>query len=207
MIKEKIPAGSILQLIAAASVIRKEKLFYNLLSYAKNRKIPAGKIYEVILQSYLFAGFPSALISLKIFKEVFPLFNSKYKIFSYSELKKKGEITCKKIYGDKYEKLIENVRSFSPELSEWLVIEGYGKVLSRSQLNLQEREMAIIAMLSVLKFKDQLYSHINGAFRLGIKLSLITRMLESLNFLGNKSFSAFGIGFLNAYLKNKKDVF
>lgn len=203
MMKETIPGSSILPLIAAASVIRKEKIFYKLLSSAKKRRIPAGKIYEVILQSYLFAGFPSALISLKIFNEIFPLFKSSHRKSSYSSLKQRGEITCKKIYGDKFEKLIENVKSFSPELSEWLVIEGYGKVLSRDYLNLREREMAIIAMLAVLKFKEQLYSHINGAFRLGIKLSIISGMLESLNFLGNKSFSAFGLRVLNQFLKIK----
>ena len=72
MIKKNIPVNLILPLIAASSVLRKEKLFKKLLLLAKEKRIPAKKIYEVLLQSYLFAGFPSALISL-LFKEIFPI--------------------------------------------------------------------------------------------------------------------------------------
>lgn len=192
MIKKSIPSRFILPLIAASSVLRKEKLFRELLLLAKEKRIPARKIYEVLLQSYLFAGFPSALISLKIFKEIFPIPIKKIKTQSLSVLKKKGEKTCRKIYGDKYDKLIENVNSFSPELADWLVVEGYGKVLSRNQLNLKERELAIIAMLTVLKYEEQLYSHINGANRSGIKISLISELIDTLKIFGNKSYSAFG---------------
>ncbi|MDO8549535.1 MAG: hypothetical protein Q7S39_05195 [Ignavibacteria bacterium] len=201
MIIENIPTRFILPLIAASSVLRKEKLFKKFLLLAKEKRIPAKKIYEVLLQSYLFAGFPSALISLKLFKEIFPIsIKKKSKIQSYSELKRRGEKTCRKIYGDKYEKLIENVNSFSPELADWLVVEGYGKVLSRHQLNLKERELAIIAMMTVLKYENQLYSHIIGAYRLGIKMSFISKLIDSLKILGNNSYTSFGRKILEKFL-------
>ena len=192
MIKKDFHLYILLSLIAASSVLRKEKLFKKLLYSAKEKRIPAAKIYEVLLQSYLFAGFPSALISLKIFKEIFPFTLKKTKTFSHSELKKSGEKTCRKIYGNKYDKLIANVNSFSPDLAEWLVVEGYGKVLSRKQLNLKERELSIIAMLTVLKYEDQLFSHIAGAFRLKIKSSTISELFDSLMIFGNESYPNFG---------------
>jgi 4-carboxymuconolactone decarboxylase len=203
MTKDSIHPRFLLPLIASSSVIRKERLLKALIYSAKANKISSGKIYEVLLQTYLFAGFPAALNSLKIFNEVVPSYKSKYKKHSYSKLKRIGEKTCRKIYGDKYEKLISNTKLFSPELSDWLVTEGYGKVLSRGKLNLKERELAIITILTVLGFKDQLYSHINGAFRLGIKISEISELIEALQLLGSKSFSVFGKQVLQAFIKNK----
>ncbi|HSP87077.1 MAG TPA: carboxymuconolactone decarboxylase family protein [Ignavibacteriaceae bacterium] len=201
--KKNIPSRFILPLIAAASVLRKEKLFKELIYLSKEKRISPKKIYEILLQSYLFAGFPSALISLKIFKEILPVRLTGNKTQSISELKKIGEKTCRKIYGDKYDKLISNIKSFSPELSDWLVAEGYGKVLSRTQLNLKERELAIIAMLTVLKFEDQLFSHINGAVRLGIPSKIISELIDSLMILENKSYSSFGKKVLEKFLKQK----
>ena len=96
--------------------------------------------------------------------------------------------------------MIENVNSFSPELADWLVVEGYGKVVSRNQLNLKERESAIIAMLTVLKFEEQLYSHLNGAYRIGIKMSFISELIDSLKILGNNSYSSFGRKILKKFL-------
>ena len=80
--------------------------------------------------------------------------------------KKVGVVNCKKIYGNKFDKLISNVKEFSPELSKWLVTEGYGKVMGRKGLSLKEREMCNVAVLCSLKYDSQLYSHINGAMRL-----------------------------------------
>lgn len=192
MLSKEIPTHYILPILAASSVLRKQKIFKELLFIAKEKRIPAGKIYETLLQTYLFAGFPSALNSLKIFNEIFPLPKKKNKILSYNELIVRGEKTCKKIYGNKFEKLINNVNSFSPELAGWLIIEGYGKVLSRRRLSLKERELSIIAVLTVLKFDDQLFSHINGAFRLGVKEKSIRKIFDILNIFKNKSYPAFG---------------
>jgi alkylhydroperoxidase/carboxymuconolactone decarboxylase family protein YurZ len=192
MITKNIPTYFILPLIAASSVLRKEKIFRKFLLLAKEKKISGRKIYEVLLQNYLFAGFPSALISLKILNEIFPFAKRKNIILTYADLKKRGEKTCRKIYGNKYEKLIKNVDSFSPELADWLVVEGYGKVISRKQLNLKERELSIISVLIVLKYEEQLYSHINGAYKLGINNTFISELTDSLTVFGNKSYSAFG---------------
>ncbi len=204
MIKEKIPAKYILPLIATSSALRKKNILTELLLLAKQKRIPTVKIYEVLLQTYLFAGFPSALISLKLFGEIFPSFKSKTENFNLAEIKKKGEETCKKVYGEKFKKLITNVKSFSPELSEWLVTEGYGKVLSRETLSLKEREMAIVSMLVVLKYEDQLYSHINGALRQGIKVAEISELIDLLKIFNNKTYPDFGKRVLQKFTKKNQ---
>lgn len=123
-----------------------------------------------MLQTYLFAGFPSALVSLKIFHKAV----SKQKSYIGFDLKKylnRGQNNCKLIYADKYENLLKNIRSFSPEMAEWLIIEGYGKVLGRKGLSLKEREVCIISILSAMKFEEQLYSHIIGAVNIEVEKS------------------------------------
>jgi 4-carboxymuconolactone decarboxylase len=193
----------ILSLISAASVLRKENDLRMLFTIAKKKKINKCKIYETILQTYLFAGFPTALISLRILNEYFE-FNHNYKMKeTLAELRMRGIESSKKIYGDKYNKLISNTKSFSPEMAEWLVVEGYGKVLSRKNLNLKERELCIISVLASLKFEDQLYSHINGAFRLGVKQVKIEEVLELLKFLGSGQYSGFGLKVYRKFCRQK----
>ena len=194
----------ILPLVSAAAVLRKEKHFRNLLLEAKNRRISSKKIYEALLQNYLFAGYPSALESLKIFKEYFPKINrNNAEDFNLYHFRKNGEQNCRKIYGDKFEKLISNINSFSPEMSNWLVLEGYGKVLSRKNLSLLEREYCIISVLTALQFEEQLYSHINGAFRLGAKENNVREIINILKLLGERKPAEKGMKVLERYLRKK----
>jgi 4-carboxymuconolactone decarboxylase len=157
------------------------------------------KIYEALLQIYLFAGFPSALISLKIASEVFP-FGNLIQEFP-GPIRKKGIFNCKKIYGNKFDKLLANVEEFSPELAKWLIMEGYGKVLSRKGLSLKERELCIVAILSSMKFESQLYSHINGAYRLNNSLDNIKEVIVRLEQVGGTSIKNFGLKVFSNYLE------
>ena len=204
MTKRRLSPKQLLPVIAAASALSKMSLLRELIIQAKIKRVPFAKIYEAILQNYLFSGYPSALLSLKILKEVFP--NKKFSRTADMNLyhfRRRGEINCKKIYGDKYHKLVNNVKKFSPDLAEWLVLEGYGKVLGRKGLSLKERELCIVAVLTVMKFEDQLYSHINGAFRTGASIKEITKVIQNLRFLNNRTKSEFGLKVLNRYLKEK----
>lgn len=190
----------LLPLICAAAVLGKKNYFVRLLKAAKLRKLSAIKIYEGLLQNYLFAGYPSALVSLKTFKIIYPKFKLSGQCdFNLYHFKKNGEMNCKKIYGNKYDKLISNIKSFSPDMAEWLVLEGYGKVLSRKDLLLSERECCIVSVLTAMKFDDQLYSHINGAFRLGIKESSLRKIINNLSLIGERSSVRRGLMILDKY--------
>jgi len=157
-----------------------------------------------LLQNYLFAGYPSAIISLKILnKHVRFTPRISADDMNLYHFRTRGEKNCKAIYGKKYDKLIANVNSFSPELSEWLVLEGYGKVLGREGLSLKERELCIVSVLIALKFEDQLYSHINGALRVGATDKDVEQAIENLSLLGKKSLAAFGKKVFNKYRNDK----
>lgn len=196
----------LLPLLSSSAILRDEKKFREILSFLKIIRYNKKEIYEALLQNYLFAGFPSALISLKIANEYFHFHNTKSTKKLEQNFRLKGERNCKKIYGSKYEKLIGNINQFSPDLSEWLVEEGYGKVLSRKGLSLKKRELSIISVLVSLKYEDQLYSHINGAYRLGVDIKIIENVIKNIDPLAGKHFSAFGLKVLTKFKEQKKII-
>lgn len=192
-----------LTLLSAASVLRKDRYFYLIIDNLLKRKYSTKKIYEALLQTYLFAGFPSALISLKIFNQIVSR-EKKYSGYDLHKYTERGKKNCKIIYGNKYEKLISNVKSLSPEMAEWLVVEGYGKVLGRKGLSLKEREVCIVSILAALKFRDQLYSHINGAIRVKISIEFLKKIINNLQIISAKTASVFGMNVLKAFIIKKE---
>lgn len=190
--------------LAALSAINNFELLKEYILKARDANISFTKMYECLLQNYLFAGFPTALTSLKILKEIYPKKSlPEIEDMNLYHFRNKGEINCRKVYGDKFEKLISNINNFSPELSEWLVLEGYGKVLGRPGLSFKERELCVIAVLTVLRFEDQLYSHINGAVRAKASIEEIEKVVRNLDLLTRKKYSAFGIKVLTRYWRNR----
>src|SRR3972149_10323165 len=94
---------NILPLISASAVLNDYVKFRQLISSAKFRRISFHKIYETLLQNYLFAGYPSALVSLKILKEFYPSKKiSKAADMNLYHFRQRGEINCRKVYGNKY---------------------------------------------------------------------------------------------------------
>ena len=204
---KKLGKNDFLPLICAAAAIRKENHLKTLLEKSKLYEIKEQQLYESLLQNYLFTGYPSAMISLKLLKEYYPkLENILHDSWDLNKYRIRGTKNCKKIYGRKFDKLISNVKSFSPELSDWLLLEGYGKVMGRKGLSLKQRELNNVSVLTALKFEDQLYSHINGAFRTKASKEQIERVINNLDFLGDKKLSRFGMKVLKTYLKQKKSI-
>jgi len=203
-LKDKLSGNYLLPQIAAVSALNDFNKLRQLILLAKTKKISFRKLYETMLQNYLFAGYPSALTSLKILKEYFPGIKLPQAAdMNLYHFRKMGEVRCRKVYGNKYEKLIQNIKKFSPELSEWLVLEGYGKVLGRKGLTFKERELCIVAVLTVMKFDDQLYSHINGAIRAKASIREIETVIKNLNIFRKKNYSIFGEKVLCRYRKEK----
>ncbi len=194
----------LLALISSASVKRDDKTFKTLVTCYTKNKMNTLLLYEAVLQTYLFAGYPSALVSLKNLTEIFqPLKFPKPDKRSKLKITRDGKKSCKMIYGDSYDKLVSNIKSFSPELSQWFIEEGYGKVLSRNLLSLKKRELLICSVLASLKYADQLFSHLRGAVRLGNNITGIKKILSNLKIINQKRSAEFGIILLNKYLVSK----
>lgn len=159
---------------------------------AIEEKVPLSKIYEVLLQSYLFLGYPRALEGIKIFRETSAenepapsRINFKYNY--WSEWKIRGRVLCEKVYGKNYDKLRDRIGEISPELSEWMIVEGYGKVLSRGVLAGVMRELCTVAALTVSSDLNQLHSHMRGARNLGAGINDIEQTVEIASAFCSKS--------------------
>lgn len=125
------------------------------------------EVEEVILQSYLFLGFPTAIESFRRWRglgvEPPPATEEGPDLWA-----KRGQEVCATVYSGSYERLRENIARLHPDLDRWMVEEGYGKVLGRPALGLDIREMCIVSMLVVLGAKRQLRSHLRGALNSGV---------------------------------------
>jgi 4-carboxymuconolactone decarboxylase len=128
-------------------------------------------VEEIILQSYLFAGFPRALNAARAWRAVSerpaPEVDSESLIANLDMWRDVGERTCAIVYGDSYERLRKNVRDLHPALDDWMIVDGYGKVLSRPGVDLRTRELCIVAACAVSGQQRQLHSHLHGAMNAG----------------------------------------
>lgn len=147
-----------------------------------DRALAAGAapsaVYETILQSYLFVGFPRTI-------EAFFAARGRLARAGFRDAggaggpdpspagadletwRREGEALCHRVYGRNYEKLVATMRELSPDLGQWMILEGYGKTLSRPALDAATREYAVLAILTVQRMWRQLRSHAIGAMNVG----------------------------------------
>lgn len=126
---------------------------------------PAVAVEEVLLQSHLFLGYPAALNALALWRRLSG--RASVPEPEDADWKARGEAVCRRIYRGQYPALRENVRALHPAMERWMVEEGYGRVLGRPGLELDVRELCIVAQLAVLGVPRQLYSHMRGALHAG----------------------------------------
>ena len=134
--------------------------------------IPAEVLREVVFTSYLFDGYPTALEGFRQLAMVAgipnpPPLDVEYTANSISDWRIRGERLCRMVYGAQFESLTDMVLQFAPELSDAMLVEGYGKVLSRDRLDPKIRELVVVAILASKNRPRQLLSHCLGALRLG----------------------------------------
>jgi 4-carboxymuconolactone decarboxylase len=137
-------------------------------------------LYEAILQIHLFAGYPASIEGLALLKEIYDQEPHSSEPYDLTLFKYRGEALCRDIYTTVFEKMNSRMHSFSPELAEWMIIDGYGKTLSRPFLDIQTRELITICILSLGKWRQQCISHVRGALNVGISLDDIQLAIEFL---------------------------
>jgi 4-carboxymuconolactone decarboxylase len=146
--------------------------------------VPSQWVEELVIQSYLFSGFPRALNAAREWRRVSPtpapLTDEGDDVTHVDEWRRHGEETCAAVYGSMYEKLRVNVRQLHPALDAAMVIEGYGKILSRPALDLPRRELCIVAACAVTAQDRQLHSHLHGALNVGVAPSVLAGAIEAL---------------------------
>jgi 4-carboxymuconolactone decarboxylase len=145
-------------------------------------RVRAAWVEEVILQTYLFAGFPRALNAAREWRrlsgQAAPVVDADA-IDSAAERKARGAETCRAVYGRFYDRLRVNIADLHPALDQWMIEEGYGKVLSRASLDLARRELCIVAACAIARQDRQLHSHLHGALHAGATPEVVSGALAT----------------------------
>ena len=140
------------------------------LERARAAGVPGRWVEELLLQTYLMCGFPRMLEGLRLFRQEWGLaadVSEPHDHAQWSTWVERGEATCRAVYGEHYSALRRNVHALHPAVDEWMIVDGYGKVLGRPGLDLRRRELCIVAQVAVLDAPRQLRSHLGGALAAG----------------------------------------
>lgn len=163
--------------LSAALAARDNRVLQEAMDEAGRISDPPG-VEEVLLQSYLFLGYPISLNAFALWREVSGRDAGPGVSDDWSAWVDRGTGVCRTVYGGTYEGLRRNVRALHPDMERWMVVEGYGKVLGRPELDLATRELCIVALLAVLGAPRQLYSHLRGALNAGAEPAEVEESLE-----------------------------
>lgn len=151
---------------------------------AVDQSVPARWIEELVLQSYLFSGFPRALNAAREWRRLNPAADGTpaedEDEGDVAEWRAQGERTCAAVYGGMYERLRDNIHALHPALDQWMIVEGYGKVLSRPGLDLPRRELCIVAACAATGQDRQLHSHLHGALNVGVGVLVLGGVIDAL---------------------------
>jgi len=136
---------------------------------------------EVLLQSYLFLGFPVTLNALGLWRRRTGRKPPEPVAGTPQGWERRGEQVCRAVYADHYAALREVMRNLHPDLDRWAITEGYGKVLGREQLDLVTRELCVAALLAGLgqDASRQLHAHLRGCLNVGATVEEVDAVLEA----------------------------
>jgi 4-carboxymuconolactone decarboxylase len=148
-------------------------------------EVRSAWVEELVLQSYLFAGFPRALNAAREWRRFAgapaPATDEAEELSrAGDEWAARGAATCRAVYGAAYERLRRNIKVLHPALDAWMITEGYGKVLSRPGLDLARRELCVIAACAAGGYERQLHAHLHGAVNVGAPPEWVTEALDAL---------------------------
>jgi 4-carboxymuconolactone decarboxylase len=139
-------------------------------------------VEEVILQTYLFAGFPRSLNAMREWRRASgraaPRDDPDATLAAAPSWTARGEATCATVYGPLYARLRPNIAALHPALDAWMIVEGYGKVLGRPALPLDVRELCVLAVCAASRQERQLHSHLHGALHAGASPAAVDAALD-----------------------------
>lgn len=149
-------------------------------------------LYEALLQTYLFAGFPAALqaldtLAITLEKADIAFSPPPLEPYNVDEFRRRGEELCAKVYTSAYQPMRERLKKIMPQLDDWMIVEGYGKVLSRPGLSILQRELITVSILTCGKGTVQLFSHLRGALNVGATQTQCEEAIQCVQYMVGKN--------------------
>ena len=174
-----------LSLYSAAIAFARDDLLAAAIDLGRKHGVTRDQFYEIILQSYLFLGFPRMLEAADHLNRYWPAADRRsqtHKISTEESLEwfSRGTELYASVYREAGPLLQRRVEAFAPEVFRWMIVEGYGKVLSRGGLSPVDRELAIVSSLMIENRPRQLHSHLRGALNVGAPPELVRTVVEDI---------------------------
>jgi hypothetical protein len=85
------------------------------------------RVEEVILQSYLFLGYPAALNAFGLWRGISTREAGEAVPESWEEWSDRGREVCRIVYAGQYQDLRRNIRALHADMERWMVREGSGE--------------------------------------------------------------------------------
>ena len=156
--------------IATATATGDETRLRERMIAARAADVPAAWVDELLLQSFLNVGYPLALVAFGVWREVAGPPKEPGEPIAHPEWGRwteRGVKACAEIYGRTYHKLLVNLRALHPAIEPLVVVDAYGKILSRPGLDTKRRELCTLAAIAMLNAPRQLHAHLRGALNTG----------------------------------------
>jgi 4-carboxymuconolactone decarboxylase len=137
---------------------------------ARAADVPAAWVEELLLQSFLNVGYPLTLVAFAVWREVSGPAKETGEPIAHPEWGRwteRGVKACAEVYGRTYHKLLVNLRALHPAIEPLVVVDAYGKILSRPGLDTKRRELCTLAAIAMLNAPRQLHAHLRGALNTG----------------------------------------
>ena len=180
------------------------------LNKALDNKMTINEINEILIQSYAYCGFPKSLNAISTFINVVKERKSKGikdiqgqspKVLTSKD--NKGEIgtkTREELAGGEVK---GEWQIFAPGIEQYLLEHLFADIFARGVLTHQERELATVSFLSVIKGAEpQLNAHINMAKNTGLSGDKLNYAVNYAQFITEYNMGVFGRGAENtAYAK------
>lgn len=137
-------------------------------------RLDVEAIEELLLQTYLFAGFPRVINAFFTWQrwaseQGIDRGEPRVEPERPAAWRERGEALFREVYEGSFDALQLRLARLHPELAEWTLVEGYGKVLARPGVDAGRRELAAIGALVAQGAADrQLVSHLRGAIHVGV---------------------------------------
>jgi 4-carboxymuconolactone decarboxylase len=168
----------LVETVVLAALGRRAELA-SLLAKARRDGVEDALLREALLQVLPYAGYPRAMSALEVLAEVSGAAPEEASDPDSNGLRARGETTFRAVYGEDADGILERIRHCHPRLEDWLLADAYGKVLSRPGLDLADREVLGVALLTALDQPRQLQGHLRGGLRVGAQPSRLRAAVET----------------------------
>ncbi len=178
--------------IAAAGASGQFDTTEQLFRQGKEAGLSALQMYETVLNLLPYIGYPRTLSTMSSFQKVYPRYIRDRSGGKDPQPTEPWQDYAVKVWGERgaqiqqqlgvggagAEELTKQLTLLSPELTEWVRYDDFGRVFGRAGLSLLEREAIVIGVL-IAQGAPQIAAHHRAMLRVGGSEALIDALVEA----------------------------